>query len=182
MQVQPKLPPQQRIVAAARDLFCRDGVHATGIDRILAAANASKMTLYSRFGSKDALWRATFFAGVEAGPPPPQGRLARAVPALGSMFHAGPFYGCAFMNAVAEHTKGESWLRDMAAEHQRRIRAGLERHAEADGYAEPAFLARQVLLTLDGTIASLMVSGDASALDVAGRNLAALLAHAARRG
>ena len=191
MQFSSDLPPQQRIVAAARDLFCRDGIHATGIDRILAAANASKMTLYARFGSKDALlrevleqegaeWRATFFAALEAGPPPMEGRIARAVPALGSMFHSGRFYGCAFMNAIAEHTKGDSWLRDMAAEHHRHIRAGLERHAAADGYGEPAFLARQVLLTLDGAIAALMVSGDAAVLDVAGRNLAAILAQAAR--
>ena len=82
MQLWSELPPHQRIVAAARDLFCRDGIHATGIDRILAAAHASKMTLYARFGSKDALlrevleqegaeWRASFFAAVDAGPRPP---------------------------------------------------------------------------------------------------------------
>ncbi len=185
------VPPHERIVAAARDLFCRDGIHATGIDRILAAANASKMTLYARFGSKEALlrevleqegaeWRATFFAGVEAGPPPASGRVAQAVPALAGMFHGGRFYGCAFMNAIAERTKGESWLRDMAAEHHRLIRAGLERHAVADGYAEPALLARQVLLTLDGAIAALMVSGDPAVLDIAGRNLAAILGQANR--
>ena len=187
-----EVPPQARIVAAARDLFCRDGIHATGIDRILAAANASKMTLYARFGSKEALlrevleqegaeWRATFFAAIHAAPPE-SGRLAQAVPALAGMFHAGRFYGCAFMNAIAEHTKGESWLRDMAAEHHRQIRAGLERHAGADGYAEPALLARQVLLTLDGAIAALMVSGDPAVLDIAARNLAAILAQAVRSG
>ena len=192
MQSSSEPAPHERIVAAARDLFCRDGIHATGIDRILATANASKMTLYARFGSKEALlrevleqegaeWRATFFAAVAAGPASPEGRLARAVTALGGMFHAGRFYGCAFMNAIAEHTKGESWLRDMAAEHHRHIRAGLERHAETDGYAEPALLARQVLLTLDGAIAALMVSGDAAVLDIAGRNLAAILVQAARR-
>ena len=184
------LAPHERIVAAARDLFCRDGIHATGIDRILSTANASKMTLYARFGSKDALlrevleqegadWRATFFAAVEDGRTPPAGRLAQAVPALGTMFHSGRFYGCAFMNAIAEHTKGESWLREMAAAHHRHILAFLERHAAADGKAEPALLARQVLLTLDGAIAALMVSGDARVLDVAARNLAAILAQAA---
>ncbi len=193
LQFSSELPPQQRIVLAARDLFCHDGIHATGIDRILAAANASKMTLYARFGSKDALlrevleqegaeWRATFFAAVEAGAAPSSGRLGRAVAALGGMFHAGRFYGCAFMNAIAEHTKGDSWLRDMAAEHHRQIRAELGRHAHDDGYDEPALLARQVLLTLDGAIAALMVSGEAAVLDVAERNLAAILAQAARAG
>jgi AcrR family transcriptional regulator len=50
-----ELPPQERLVAVARKLFCREGIHATGMDRILAEASVSKMMLYSRFGSKDAL-------------------------------------------------------------------------------------------------------------------------------
>ena len=50
-----RLAPDERILEVARELFCRDGIHATGIDRILTEAGASKMTLYSRFGSKEAL-------------------------------------------------------------------------------------------------------------------------------
>ncbi len=168
----------------AREMFCRDGIHATGIDRILAAAGASKMTLYARFGSKEALlrevlqqegaeWRSAYFAALET---PEDGHaLERVVAALGALFERGPFYGCAFMNAIAEHTKGEAWLREMAAEHHRHILAVFERHATAAGYAAPAILARQLLLLVDGTIAALMVSGDATVLDIAGRNLAAIL-------
>lgn len=52
-----RLAPDERILEVARELFCRDGIHATGIDRILTEAGASKMTLYSRFGSKEALLR-----------------------------------------------------------------------------------------------------------------------------
>ena len=74
--------PHERILEVARELFCRDGIHATGIDRILAEANASKMTLYSRFGSKEALLRevlaregeaqrALVFATIEAAGPDP---------------------------------------------------------------------------------------------------------------
>ena len=162
-------------------MFCRDGIHATGIDRILNAANASKMTLYARFGSKQALlrevlaregadWRDAFFAALEQPEP-----LRHVFTAIGKIFDRGPFYGCAFMNAVAEHTKGEAWLRDLAADHHRQILTVLAAHAKAAGHAEPEIVARQVLLLIDGAIAALMVSGDRAVLTIAERNLAAVL-------
>jgi len=173
--------PHHRILEVAREMFCRDGIHATGIDRILLEAGASKMTLYARFGSKQALlrevllqegvdWRALFQAGL-TGPAP----LGRVVVALEVIYDQRPFYGCAFMNAVAEHAKGELWLRELAADHHREILSTLEAHAVAAGYEDPALLARQLLLVLDGAMAALMVSGDRSVFAIAGRNLRAIL-------
>ena len=87
-------PPHERIVEAARDLFCRQGIHATGIDRILAVAGASKMALYGRFGSKEALlrevlaregadWRKAFFTAVETAGPDPLAKLRAPAVAMG---------------------------------------------------------------------------------------------------
>lgn len=186
--------PHERILLVARELFCRDGIHATGIDRILAEAGASKMTLYGRFGSKEALvrevlaqegeaWRQAFFSAVEAAAPDDAGRLHQVVPALRTWFEGERFYGCAFMNAAAEHVKGsgggEPWLRELTAAHHASILTFLGGLAEAAGYGEPDLLARQVLLVIDGAIAAMMVSGDPGVLDVAGRNLRAVLADAA---
>lgn len=183
-----RMPPHERIVQVARDLFCRDGIHATGIDRILAEAGASKMTLYARFGSKEALvrevltregaeWRGAFFGLVEGAGPDPADRLRATVPALRTWFEGARFYGCPFMNAAAEHSKGggggEPWLREMTAQHHAAIIAFLAGLAEAAGYSEPRMVARQILLLLDGAIAALMVSGDESVLDAAARNLRA---------
>ncbi len=183
----PVRAPHERIVDVAREMFCRDGIHATGIDRILGAAGASKMTLYTRFGSKEALvrevlaqegaeWRARLFAACSAASPEPRGQLAHVVGALGGWFHGGRFYGCAFMNAAAEHTKGAPWLRELAASHHREVLGFLSERAEAAGYAAPELLARQILLLVDGAIAALMVSGDAGVLAVAERTLQAVLA------
>jgi AcrR family transcriptional regulator len=183
------LPPHQRIVEVAREMFCRDGIHATGIDRILAAANASKMTLYSRFGSKDTLvrevllqeggeWRTAFFAAVTAGGTDAPSRLRAVVPALAQWFGGGRFYGCAFMNAVAEHSKEENWLRELAAAHHKEILAFLGDLAAQAGYPDPPILARQILLLMDGAIAAMMVSGDPAVLTIAERNLAAILSAA----
>ncbi len=183
--------PQARILDVARELFCRDGVHATGIDRILAEAGASKMTLYARYGSKDALlravlteegkeWRQWFFDRLDEAAPEPRARLHAIVPVLGDWFNGGKFYGCAFMNAVSEHRKDEAWLREMAAAHHREILARFALIGAEAGYGETATLARQLLLLIDGTIAALMVSGDASVLDIARRNLDAILSAAPR--
>ena len=178
--------PRDRIISVAGDLFCRDGIHATGIDRILAAAGVSKMTLYARFGSNGALvrevlqqegvaWRQQFFAAVEAASEEPRARLRAIIPVLATWFRGERFYGCAFMNAVAEHTKGESMLRDLAAEHHCAILSFLGGQAAAAGSPEPGILARQLLLMMDGMIAAYMVSGDDAILMIAGRNLDAVL-------
>ena len=49
----PRLPPRERIVKAARDLFYARGVRAVGVDEIAEAAGTNKMTLYRHFASKD---------------------------------------------------------------------------------------------------------------------------------
>src|ERR1700722_5246507 len=49
------LPPRERILGVARDLFYRQGIHAVGVDAIAEAAGTNKMTLYRHFGSKDVL-------------------------------------------------------------------------------------------------------------------------------
>jgi AcrR family transcriptional regulator len=47
--------PADRLLAAATDLFGKYGIRAVGIDRILREADCAKASLYSTFGSKDAL-------------------------------------------------------------------------------------------------------------------------------
>jgi AcrR family transcriptional regulator len=182
-------PPHDRILEVARELFCRDGIHATGIDRILAEASASKMTLYSRFGSKEALLRevlaregeaqrTAIFEAMDQAGPDPRAQLLAVVTALRTWFASERFYGCAFMNAAAEHTKGsgaDPWLRDLTRTHHAAILARLEPLAEQAGYPDPATMARQVLLVMDGAIAALMVSGDPAVLTIAERNLQAIL-------
>ena len=181
--------PHERILSVARELFCRHGIHATGIDRILAEASASKMTLYSRFGSKEALLRevlaregaaqrAAIYGAIEAAGPDPKQGLFAVIEGLRGLFRDDDFYGCAFMNAAAEHTKGagaETWLREVAKAHSDELLVRLQSLAEAAGYPDPNTLARQVQLVMDGAIAALMVSGDKDVLALSERNLRAIL-------
>ena len=43
------------LMECARELFAKEGFHATGVDRILDRAGVAKMTLYRHYASKDAL-------------------------------------------------------------------------------------------------------------------------------
>ena len=50
-----RIPPRQRILDAADDLFRRVGIRGVGVEAIAEAAGTNKMTLYRHFESKDEL-------------------------------------------------------------------------------------------------------------------------------
>src|SRR5215470_6601680 len=50
-----RIPPRERILAVAADLFYRHGIRAVGVESIAEAAGTNKMTLYRHFESKDLL-------------------------------------------------------------------------------------------------------------------------------
>ena len=47
--------PRSRLLESATKLFKTEGIRVIGIDRILREADVAKASLYSLFGSKDAL-------------------------------------------------------------------------------------------------------------------------------
>ena len=51
------LPARERILVTAHELFYRDGLRATGIDRLIAESGVAKLTFYRHFPSKDDLIR-----------------------------------------------------------------------------------------------------------------------------
>src|ERR1700743_3681807 len=57
-----------RILAAARVLFARPGIHATSINELRAEARVSKRTLYQQFASKDELVLAYLDESARTGP------------------------------------------------------------------------------------------------------------------
>jgi AcrR family transcriptional regulator len=50
-----RIPPRERIVSTASELFRERGIRGIGVDAIADAALTNKMTLYRHFGSKDEL-------------------------------------------------------------------------------------------------------------------------------
>jgi len=111
--VDPAPTPRQRILATAHELFYRDGIRATGIDRVIAEAGVTKVTFYRQFPSKNDLilafleyrhqrWMG-WFSEALARHGGARGRGAAALaPALREWLGGAGFRGCAFINSVAE--------------------------------------------------------------------------------
>src|SRR5476651_2261936 len=167
-----------RLLSAATHLFCKNGINATGIDAIIHEAGTAKTTLYKLFGSKNNLvhvvlesegkqWREWFIAAIEAGGGDPHTKLARIFPALKSWFGEERFYGCPFINAVAEHDKDQKAFRNIALRHKKVVLAHIEKLAGEMGAAEPEVLAHQLALLIDGAIVAAMVSGNPAVADTA---------------
>src|SRR6266481_6226699 len=168
-----------RLLSAATHLFCKDGINATGIDAIINEAGTAKTTLYKLFRSKTNLvhavlesegkqWREWFIAAIEAGGGDPQTKLTRIFPALKRWFGEERFYGCPFINAVAEHDKDQKQFRNIAMKHKKVVLAHIEKLAAEMGAAEPDVLAHQLALLIDGAIVAAMVSRNPGVADTAG--------------
>jgi len=175
-----------RLLNAATHLFCKNGINATGIDAIIDEAGTAKTTLYKLFGSKTNLvyavlesegkqWREWFIAAIETGGGDPQTKLARIFPALKKWFGEERFYGCPFINAVAEHDKDQKQFRNIALRHKKVVLAHIEKLAAEMGAADPEVLAHQLALLIDGAIVAAMVSGDPGVADTAGLAACSLL-------
>jgi AcrR family transcriptional regulator len=168
-----------RLLSAATRLFCKGGINATGIDAIIDEAGTAKTTLYKLFGSKTNLvhavlenegrqWREWFIASIENGGGDAQTKLMRIFPALKSWFGEERFYGCPFINAVAEHDKDQKQFRSIAMRHKKVVLAHIEKLASEMGAAEPEVLAHQLALLIDGAIVAAMVSRNPGVADTAG--------------
>src|SRR6476620_10759561 len=175
-----------RLLSAATNLFCKNGINATGIDAIIDEAGTAKTTLYKLFGSKTNLvhavlesegrqWREWFIGAIEAGGGDAQTKLTRIFPALKRWFGEERFYGCPFINAVAEHDKDQKQFRAIAMKHKKVVLAHIEKLAGEMGAAEPAILAHQLALLIDGAIVAAMVSRDPCVADMAGLAAGSLL-------
>ncbi len=110
------LPPRDRLLHTAHALFYRDGIRATGIDRVIAESGVTKVTFYRHFPSKNALicayleyrhagWVAWFSDALQRhGKTLRQGahRVHALAPALAEWLGSEHFRGCAFINSVSE--------------------------------------------------------------------------------
>lgn len=159
----PVLSKRDQLVATAWRLFYRDGYRAVGIDLILAEAGVAKMTLYNHFASKDDLIVAVLekrsgefleamAAAVEAAGRGPQKRLLAVFDWLGEWLESADFNGCAFIRAVAEFPDARARPHQVAAAHKQALVDFLTELARALEVREPARLARELALVMEGAI------------------------------
>lgn len=177
--------PRERLLASATQLFTTEGIRVIGIDRILREADVAKASLYSLFGSKDALviaylqdldqkWRAAWRERTAEMTHSEDKILAFFDQCLEEEPEK-DFRGSLFQNAANEYprpeTEGERGIVAAVKEHRRWCHTTMtELLTEKNGYPGTT-QANQLLLFLDGGLAGSKLSHSLLPLETA-RDLA----------
>lgn len=169
----PAPSPRERILLAAHDLFYRDGLRATGIDRIIAESGVAKLTFYRCFASKDELirtfldyrherWMAWFVDALGRHGAAAGGGLAPLLPALAEWFSDPLFRGCAFINAMAEVGASQPGVAQIVQSHKQDMQQVIAGLLPA-GPRQQA-VAGAAALAVDGAIVRAQMEGGEAAL------------------
>src|SRR5262244_1777944 len=146
------IPPRERILSVAADLFYRRGIRAFGVDSIAEAAGTNKMTLYRHFESKDELVAeylrqeagkatACWAALAEQHPGDPLAQFRTWFAAVAAHVADCNERGCPLANAAVELPEKDHPARAVIEESKRRYRDALVRLCGEAGLSEPEMLA-----------------------------------------
>ncbi|MGW1738332.1 TetR/AcrR family transcriptional regulator [Nocardia sp. NPDC001965] len=153
-----------RLLDTASGLFYAEGLHAVGVERIVAAAQVTRATLYRHFPGKDDLVVAYLRQADEAiraqvaaarSENPTAVQVVRAVGQSIADGIRGPWFrGCAFLNAAAEYPDPEHPVhRTVLAHRQWFLATVTEILAAVDGI-DPEPAARHFVMLRDGAMAA----------------------------
>jgi AcrR family transcriptional regulator len=157
---------RERILETAYELFSRHGIHAVGIDRIIAEASVAKATLYHHFPSKEALviafldlreerWTYGWLEReAKQRAATPQERASAVFDALDDWFHQPDYEGCSFINTLLELTDGDSPVHRETVRHLAVVRGVLQGFAEQAGASDPEAAGYQLQTLAMGAIVS----------------------------
>ncbi len=153
-------PPRERLLAAAAELFGRDGVAAVGVSRVIERAEVGQMSLWRAFGSKRGLIEAWLrqvdeenlaeMRSAVAGDASPRDRLAELIDAYCRRAGDPAFVGCPLVRASAEPGATGPIAGDLARAHKEAMLGLFAILAEQAGAPEPGDLAAQLLYVVEG--------------------------------
>ncbi len=171
-----QVPPRERLLAAARELFCARGIRAVGVEAIAEAAGSNKMTLYRHFASKDELVaehlrrlaeeaEACFDALLTAHADDARAKLEAWVEAMSQGLETSR--GCPLSNAAVELPEKDHPARRVIEAHKQAMRARIVRMCQDLGASHPELLADELFLLVEGarvTVQSVGPAGPGSRL------------------
>jgi AcrR family transcriptional regulator len=156
---------RERILDAAYALFAWHGIHAVGVDRIIAEAGVAKATLYHHFASKQELvlafldlreerWTHAWLAReVERRAATPQQCLLTVFDVLDGWFRRPDFEGCSFINTLLEiRERDDPRVHRETVRHLGVVRAMLETYAEQAGVRNAENVSSQLQMLMMGAI------------------------------
>ena len=163
--------PRERILAAARELFYRRGIHAVGVDAIAACL----IELTQEF---DAAWNV--IAAAHAGDP--KGQLLAWLRHVCDFKENEAARGCALANAAVELPDMDHPARRVIREHKAAVRERLIGLCRDARLADPERLADEILLIYEGArVTAQSVGSEGLSARLAGM-IEALVSDHARRG
>ena len=156
-----ELPPRERILAAAGDLFYRQGIRAVGVEAIAEAAGTNKMTLYRHFESKDVLVaeylrRAASEADAHCAefearhPADPRAQLVGWLSDMADAIASTDDRGCPLANAAIELPDKRHPARNVIEQFKLKARKRLAALCRGAGLRNPDLLADELYLLLEG--------------------------------
>src|SRR5882757_533496 len=187
-----KIPPRARILAAAGELFYRQGIRAVGVEAIADAAGTNKMTLYRHFESKDELVAeylreqakqadSSWDRYREAHPGDPMGQIRAWLAEMSEHVASADERGCPLTNAAIELPERHHPARCVIERFKITQRAKLIALCEAAGLSEPDMLADELNLLLEGArVTAQSVSTDDLGTRLMRMGEAMLAAHTAK--
>jgi AcrR family transcriptional regulator len=170
---------EEKLLLAARRLFCRAGIHATGISQILEEAGVARRSLYKHYGSKENLLKAVldteanmWFHWFDLDLPglkcSNKDRILALFGLLENWFKKEDFFGCVFINAVAEREKDSAWVKDVAGAYRDQIIERLKALVVESGASDPDIVTQKLGLIIEGAIITAMVTQNSQAARIAG--------------
>jgi AcrR family transcriptional regulator len=179
---------RDKILSAARSLFYREGIHATGVERIAQEAGVSKRTMYQHFPSKTQLVEA-YLRGIHESGGMPNEKAVDTVGAsprnrLLAIFDSPPtdrFRGCPFHNAAVEAADHMPGVHGVVHEHKLQFITRLTEVAEEAGAKDPYQLGHQLAVLFEGAAALATSLNDTAPLLHARSAAEALIEVAVRR-
>lgn len=165
-----RLPPRERILAAACDLFYRQGIRAVGVDAIAEAAGTNKMTLYRHFASKDELvaeYLRRLWGEKDASwqrlcadyPSDPKGQLQAWLHEVAQQVTDPTSRGCAIANAAVELPEKHHPARCVIEQCKQKSRERLVELCRAAKIEQPELLADQLFMLLEGALVCTQATG-----------------------
>ena len=156
-----RIPPRERILAVAADLFYRHGIRAVGVESIAEAAGTNKMTLYRHFASKDELVAAYLRRLADKAssswdtlaaehPGNPRAQLRGWLQNQAAHVASGKERGCALANAAVELPEKDHPARRVIEAFKTAQRQRIIDLCTAAELAQPEMLADELFLLLEG--------------------------------
>jgi AcrR family transcriptional regulator len=167
---------REHVLGVANELFYWQGIRATGVDRVAAAAGVAPTTLYRLFASKDdliaayieragRLYRDWFDTAAATGGSDPRAAILAVFDALGEQVQPQQCRGCPFLMALAEFpdpahpahraaVATKMWVRERLGQLTAALAAGGRVSGGRAGAGRADLLADQLSLIMEGVYAS----------------------------